>query len=299
MESLLITGGSGFLGANLALMASFYWKTYVTYHSSPIRDKRLGVALHLDIKNRDEVEKIVYKISPKVIIHAAAITNSDFCVEHQKLAWEVNVNGTKNIVSAAKLVKARLIYISTDLVFKGDKGLYSEEDIPAPLCYYGKTKLEGEKIVSSLSSNYCIARTSLIYGWSLNSSKCFVEIMIDNLNNGREVRVFMDEYRTPIYVKNLCEILIELAKREDLQGLYHICGSQRLSRFELGLKLSKIFDFNKDLIIPISVDDFSFKDKRPKDCSMRNDKAKSVLKTKFWSVEEGLKNMKYFKDRII
>lgn len=297
MESLLITGGSGFLGANLALMTSSYWKTYATYHSSPVHNKRLGVALHLDIKNRDEVEKIVYEISPKVIIHTAAITNSDFCVEHQKTAWEVNVNGTENIASAAKQVKARLIYISTDLVFKGDKSFYSEKDIPTPLCYYGKTKLEGEKIVSSLSSNYCIVRTSLIYGWSLNSSKCFTEVMISNLKNGKKVRLFVDEYRTPIYTKNLCEILLELAKRNDLQGVYHICGSERLSRFEFGLKLSEIFDFNKELIIPISINDFSFKDKRPKDCSMRNDKAKSALKRKFWSVEEGLKNMKYFENK--
>lgn len=294
MESLLITGGSGFLGANLALMTSSCWETYVTYHSSPIRNKRLGVALHLNIKNRDEVERIVYEISPKIIIHTSAITNSSFCAEHQNAAWEINVKGTENIVLAAEQVKARLIYISTDLVFKGDKSFYSEEDNPTPLCYYGKTKLEGEKIVSSLSSNYCIARTSLIYGWSLNSSKCFTEIMISNLKNGKEVRLFMDEYRTPIYIKNLCEILLDLAKREDLQGVYHICGSQRLSRFEFGLKLSDIFGFTKEFIIPISVNEFSSKDERPKDCSMRNEKARSVLKTKFWSIEEGLKDMKCF-----
>lgn len=295
MESILITGGSGLLGSNLALMTSSSWKTYITYHSFPIRNRKSSVALHLDITNRNEVERVVYEISPKIIIHTAAITNSDFCAEHQKIAWEVNVTGTENIVLAAEQIKARLIYISTDLVFKGDKSFYSEEDLPNPLCYYGKTKLEGEKIVSSLSSNYCIARTSLIYGWSINSSNCFTEIIIDRLNNENEIRLFVDEYRTPIYIKNLCEILLELANRHELQGIYHICGSQRLNRFEFGLKLSEIFSFSKELIIPISVNEFPFKDERPKDCSMKNEKAMSVLKTKCWSVEEGLKDMKYFK----
>lgn len=291
MEILLITGGSGFVGRNLLLMASSYWKTYFTYHSSHIHNK-LGIALHLDIKNRDEVERIIYKYSPKVIIHTAAITNLDFCAEHQTIAWDVNAVGTKNIVLAAEGVKARIIYLSTDLVFKGDKSYYSEEDLPNPLCHYGKIKLKAERIVSSLSSNYCIARISPIYGWSLSSPKSFIEIVIDNLKNGREVRFFHDEYRTPIYVQNLCEILLELAENDDLQGIYHICGSERLSRLDFGLKLAKIFGFPKELIIPASVDDFSFKDERPKDCSMKNEKAMGVLKAKFLGIEDGLKVMK-------
>ncbi len=276
-------------------MASFYGKTYVTHYSSPVYDKKLNVILKLNITNRDEVKRIIYEISPKIIVHAAAITNSNFCAEHQEAAWKVNVTGTENIVLSAEQVKARLIYISTDLVFKGDKSFYSEEDPPNPLCYYGKTKLEGEKVVSSLSSNYCIARTSLIYGWSLNPSKSFAEIMISDLINGKDVRLFVDEYRTPIYIKNLCALLLELAEREDLQGIYHICGSQRLSRFGFGLTLSQVFGFNKELIMPMSVNDFSFKDERPKDCSMKNKKAMGVLKTKFWSIEKGLEDMKYIK----
>jgi dTDP-4-dehydrorhamnose reductase len=116
--------------------------------------------------------------------------------------------------------------------------------------------------------------------------------MIENLKNRTKVKLFVDEYRTPIYIKNLCEILLELAKRRDLQGIYHICGSKRLSRFEFGLKLSEIFGFNKELIIPISINDFPFKDKRPKDCSMRNENIISDLKIRPWNIEEGLKNMR-------
>ena len=292
MERLLITGGSGFLGGNLAAIATSCWETYVTYHSTPILKRRFGVALHLDIRNKDEVESILCELSPKVVIHAAALTDLDYCAEHQKAAWEINVRGTENVALAAEHVKARLIYVSTDSVFKGDEGLYSEDDLPEPLGYYGQTKLEGERIVSSLSSNYCIARASLLYGWSLNSSRCFTETMINDLRNKREVKLFVDEYRTPMYVKNLCEMFLELAARDELQGIFHIGGSQRLSRFEFGLRIAQEFGFNEKYINPVSVKTFPFVDKRPRDCSMRNEKAASILKAKFWSIEQGLKDMK-------
>ncbi len=292
MERLLITGGSGFLGGNLASLATCCWETYTTYHSSPIPERGFGTAYYVDIGKEDEVRRLIDKLSPKVVIHAAAITHLDFCAQHQRVAREVNVRGTENVALAAEQVKARLIYVSTDSVFKGDEGLYSEDDLPEPLGYYGQTKLEGERIVSSLSSNYCIARASLLYGWSLNSSRCFTETMIDDLRNKREVKLFVDEYRTPMYVKNLCEMFLELAARDELQGIFHIGGSQRLSRFEFGLRIAQEFGFNEKYINPVSVKTFPFVDKRPRDCSMRNEKAASILKAKFWSIEEGLKDMK-------
>ena len=292
MERLLITGGSGFLGGNLAAIATSCWETYVTYHSTSISKRRFGVALHLDIRNKDEVESILCELSPKVVIHTAALTHLDYCAQHQREAREVNVRGTENVALAAEQVKARLIYVSTDSVFKGDESFYSEDDLPEPLGYYGQTKLEGERIVSSLSSNCCIARVSLLYGWSLNSSRCFTETMINDLRNKREVKLFVDEYRTPMYVKNLCEMFLELAARDELPGIFHLGGSQRLSRFEFGLRIAQEFGFNEKYLNPVSVKTFPFADERPRDCSMNNEKAASILKAKFWSIEQGLKDMK-------
>jgi dTDP-4-dehydrorhamnose reductase len=290
-DSLLITGGSGFVGGHLARMASSRWNTYVTYHKTPIEG--LTNIVELDITNSEATKKIISDLKPKTIIHTAAFAKADYCIEHQNAAWQANVIGTKNILLAAEQVgNVRVIFISTDLVFQGNKSLYSEKNLPTPLCYYGKIKLEAEKIVSKISSNYCIARTALIYGWSLNSSKVFTETMINQLRQGNQVRLFIDEYRTPIYIKNLCAILLELAHRDELQGLYHICGSTRLSRFEFGLELATIWGFDKKLIVPTSVDNFRFKDFRPKDCSMSHKKAESVLKTRFWNIREGLTDMK-------
>ena len=292
MDSILITGGSGFLGGNLALMAPSSWKTYLTYNSNSIRHKKTALACNLDITNYNAVERLINEIAPKIIFHLAAITNSSFCEEKQKTAREVNVIGTENIVKAAEQVHARLIYISSDLIFRGDDSFYTEESYADPICYYGKTKLEGEKIVASFSSDYCIARTSLIYGWSSNSSKCFTEIMISNMRKGNEITLFKDEYRTPIYIKNVCAVLIDVAKNNQKQTLYHICGPERLSRYEFGLKVSKVFALDKELIVPTSSATAFLNCRRPKDCSMSNEKAINDLKADYWSIEKGLKDMR-------
>jgi len=288
MDSLLITGGSGFLGGHLA--AAEPVNTFVTYHKTPLSG--LTNVVELDITNSEATKRVIADLKPKTIIHTAALANMDFCVEHQDAAWQVNVIGTKNLVLAAEQVNARVIFMSTDLVFQGDKSFYSENDVPTPLCYYGKTKLEAEKLVSKISSNYCIVRSALIYGLSVNSSQVFTETMINQLRQGNQVNLFVDEYRMPIYIKNLCAILLELASRDELQGLYHICSPTRLSRFEFGLELADIWGFDKKLIVPTSVDNFSFKDFRPKDCSMSHKKAESVLKTRFWNIREGLIDMR-------
>jgi dTDP-4-dehydrorhamnose reductase len=291
-KSILITGGSGFLGGNLVAIAAVLAETYFTYHSSPYPTDRSGSAICMDVTDPAQTEKIVEEISPAVIIHAAAVTDASCCEEHQHEAWDVNVVGTRNVASAAERVGARLIYASTDMVFSGGDSFYSENDTPNPTHLYGKTKLKGEQIVQSLSSNYCIARIALVYGCSANKAKCFTEAIVERVGRGESVCLFVDEYRTPVYAKNLCNALLELVEREDLQGIYHLAGPERLSRFEFGLKLAEIFGLDPNLLVPVSVDDVAFAYDRPRDCSLNHDKAASMLSTRFWNVEESLNDMK-------
>jgi len=298
MKTLLITGGSGFVGGNLSFVASSRWKYCTTFHSSSARNQGEN-AFFLDITNKESVEKMICDISPNVIIHAAAVANMNISAENSEYAMNVNVRGTENVALTAEKVRARLVYLSTDLVFSGNKSMSSEEDIPEPVCFYGKTKLEGEKVVASLSSDFCIARMALCFGLSLNSSRCFAECIVRELKHKKEVRLFTDEFRSPIYINNLCEILLELAERDDLPQLLHICGQERLSRYDFGVRLAKKFDFDEDLIIPCSADEFSFSDRRPKDCSMKNDKASRCLRTRFWEIEESLMHMKNMWDQKI
>lgn len=290
MKRLLIIGGSSFLGSNLVAMANRDWQVFFTYNSRRINETDFPLAVHLDIADREEVKKVIYRISPEIIIHTSAITGFNYAAQHKDEAWRINVAGTGEVVYAAEQVKARVVYISTDLVFNGLKAFCSEESIPGPVCYYGKTKLEAEKLVAGISSNYCIARMSLNYGWSFYGTN-FAEILIANLNKRKSSKVFYDEYRTPVYVKNACEIILELAQNELLQDIYHICGTERVSRFEFGLKICEVFNFNKTLLIPTTVEDMMFNDERPKDCSLVSSRVMGELKARPCTIEDGLRDM--------
>jgi dTDP-4-dehydrorhamnose reductase len=292
MESLLITGASGFVGGNLARLASARVNTYAIRHSAPVELSGLQAIEECDLRDSKQVERVVRGFAPDVIVHTAALANVEYCARHRNLAHQVNVLGTKNIAFAAQQSKCRLIYLSSDLVFRGEKGCYSEEDKPAPLCHYGKTKLEGEKIVASRCCSYCIARVALVYGWSANTSKCFTESMIDNLKQGRESRLFVDEYRSPVCVTDLCYVLLEMAERQDLLGTYHVSGPQRASRYEFGVELSNVFGFPTELIRPASSADILPSEGRPKDCSLKNRKIVRALGFSFQDIRAGITEMR-------
>jgi len=292
MRKLLITGGSGFIGGHLSAIASSRWNVHVTYNSSRVPPKGSTKAHRLNIDRAEQVENLVDKLSPDVIIHLAAITDLGYCEENPQEAHWINVLGCDTLAAVADCFEARLIYASTDMVFKGDRSWYCEDDNADPVSVYGFTKLGGEQVVRNLVPNHCITRISLVYGFTLNASNCFTGTMIQELQHGRAVRLFEDEYRTPIYVENLCHVLLELAERDDLQGVYNVGGPDRLSRFQFGLKVCELLGFDRDLVVPVKVDDSSLPYPRPRDCSLNTDKAKSVLKTPIWNIEDGLKRMK-------
>lgn len=291
MQTLLITGGSGFLGGNLAVAASSAWNTYATCHRFALDLPGVQAVPGFDVRDRRAVQRTVEQIRPRVLIHAAAVASFDLCGRRPQLALDVNAQGTENVATAARRFGCRLLYLSTDLVFAGRKAFYSEEDPADPICRYGRTKLEGERAVASAAADHCILRVALVYGRSVNRARCFTETLIERLRAGQRVPLFTDEYRTPVYVGNLCQLLLEFSGRDDLQGLYHVGGNQRLSRAEFGRKLARVFGLDGSLIEPLSIGDHPFADNRPKDCSLSNARAANALRTEILSVEEGLGQM--------
>ena len=159
---LLITGASGLYGSKLAETASK--RSFKVYSGYSQVQPAYGKPINFDVSDKNQVEKTFKKIQPEIVVHAAALTDVDKCETNKKLAWKTNVEGTRNIAQAAKAYNTFLVYISTDYIFNGEKGQYTETDKPAPINHYGKSKLEAEKIVESLLHEYCIARPSVIYG---------------------------------------------------------------------------------------------------------------------------------------
>ena len=286
MEKILITGGSGLLGGNLAKMARERFETYAAYHGHPIKMKNCNT-FSLDIRNQNTTHNMVNKINPELIIHTAALTNVDYCEDHQKDAWNLNVEGTRNMTKAAEDVGAKFIYISTDSIFDGKKGMYTEDDTPNPLNYYAKTKLEGEKVLAEFDLNYSILRTC-IYGWNMQEKFSLAEWVIHGLQNKKKLTMFTDVFFSPILVNNLSEAIFEVCER-GLEGVLNIAGSERCSKFHFGGKIAEVFSLDKSYIEPISIKDFTdFKAPRPKDVSLDVSKAKEKLRTKLLDVGEGL-----------
>ncbi len=164
---LLITGASGLYGSKLAQLAT--GKHHQVYSLDNQNPATFGVPIQADITNKPQIESIFKEINPEAVIHAATLTDVDKCEQNRELAWKINVDGTTNIAQAAKANNAFVLYISTDYVFDGDKGNYIETDLPSPINFYGYTKLKAEEQIKKILNEYCIARTSVIYGFNPGS----------------------------------------------------------------------------------------------------------------------------------
>ena len=284
---LLVTGASGFLGNKIVELAKNDYTIIPIHNTKPLHSN----SLKLDITDAIEVLNLLDKLKPDAVVHTASETNVDKCETEKEHAWKINVEGTRNIAEACQKVNAKLVYISTDYVFDGEKGLYNEEDKPNPVNYYGLTKLEGEKQVIEHCKNYAILRTSVLYGWHPWKQN-FATWIINKLKQQQEITVVEDHYNTPTLADNLAEMAVEVAEK-DLRGLYHASGRERISRYEFAKQIAKTFNLNADLIKPVKMSQLTaWIAKRPKDSSLNTGKIQKQLKTKPLNITEGLNKMK-------
>jgi len=287
MEKLIVTGASGLLGSKIVELASEDYEVTPLYNTKQLHHN----SLKLDITDQKRVLNLFNELKQKIVIHTASETNVDKCETEKEHAWKINAEGTRNIALACSKANAKLVYISTDYVFDGEKGSYIEEDKPNPINYYGVTKLEGENQVVQHCKNYVILRTSVLYGWHPWKQN-FATWTINQLKQNKEITVVENHYNTPTLADNLAEIIIE-AVQKDPQGLYHASGSQRISRYEFAKQIAKIFNLDQSLIKPIKMSRLTaWVAKRPKDSSLSTDKIQKQLKTKPLNVAEGLDRMK-------
>jgi len=282
----IVTGSSGLLGNKIVKKAMQYFRVIPLHNTKPLH----AHSLKLDITNASEVSSLFNKLKPYAVIHTASETNVDKCETEREHAWKVNVEGTRNIALACAKTNAKLVYISTDYVFDGEKGNYKEEDKPNPINYYGLTKLEGEKQVAQHCRNYAILRTSVLYGWHPWKQN-FTTWTINQLKQNKEITVVEDHYNTPTLVDNLAEMALEVVEK-DLQGLLHASGTERISRYEFAKQIAKTFNLNPNLIRPIRMSQLTtWTAKRPKDSSLNTSKIQKQLKTKPLNITEGLERM--------
>jgi len=188
--------------------------------------------------------------------------------------------------------EAFLVYVSTDYVFKEDKGMYRETEEANPVNYYGLTKLEGERRVIDILDGYCIVRSSVIYGSRPASGKVnFALWIIERLRRDEAVNVLRDQWNSPTLNTNLAEMILEIAERK-LTGIYHLAGATKVSRYEFASMIAETFDLNKELIRPVTMDKLEWIAPRPRDSSLDVLKAMKTLRKKPNIIEEALRRLR-------
>jgi dTDP-4-dehydrorhamnose reductase len=279
MRKLAITGGGGFVAGSVIQQASADCEVHALSGKDPLAN-RAGLVWHtLDLKEPAQVRKAFEAIAPDVVIHAAAIGDIDFCENHPETARGVNVGITESVADYCGRSRARLIYLSTDNVFDGTQGNYVEEDRPAPINEYARTKAASETIVSAAVADAVVARVALVMGFGLlGGGNSFLERTVPMFREGRTIYVPPEEVRTPIDVVTLGRALLELAA-SDFRGVMHLAGSEALDRVSLTRRLAERLGFSPDTVVPRSPTEIVGRARRPRDVSLNVTKARAVLKT--------------------
>lgn len=279
---IIVTGASSSPGYKIVLKLSEKYDVLAVYNEHKIE----GInSIKLDITK--EPEKLILDYKPDIIVHAAAIGNVDYCEENKEFCYNVNVVSLRKLFSEAYRKGTKIIYISTDYVFDGKKGLYKETDVPNPINYYGLTKFIGEEIAYSKGGT--VMRIAAVYGTGYGRTN-FGKFIVDKLSKNEKIDAAHDQYLSPTLNTQIGEAALKLVEK-NYDGLIHITGP-RLSRYEFALKVCEKFGFSSSLVNPVSINSFNFKSSRPKDSSLDNSLGKKITGIDLSDIDKSLEIFK-------
>jgi len=294
MNRILICGSNGLLGQRLAQMLSRKTEYEVlnsSHHRTFVFDHQLFDYAQLDITKKGDVKSLISSFRPTVIMNAAAATNVDWCETHREQAWNINVVGVENLIDAAKRAGAKIIHVSTDYVFDGQGGPYAEDDRPNPISYYGKAKLAGENALRISGVPFAIVRAIVVFGYGINVKSNFALWVIENLRSGKTIRCVDDQISNPTHVNDLALGIVRIFDRRR-DGLYHVCGSETVSRYEFASKIASVFRLDASLIQKIKSSDLQQDAPRPLVTGFITLKAETELGLRSMNILEGLTLLK-------
>ncbi len=294
MKQVLITGAAGLLGQhlvdrlirrnskdqNFSVMA-------IDIADNPFEHSGRLKYLQADLTKFITLTADIEKFNPDYIFNCAAYTDVDGCEKNKRLADDLNIHLVENLLG---LPSKRIIHFSTDYVFNGQSGPYSESDSHDPIGYYGRTKLQSEKLLEISKKNYLVIRTNVLYGAGKNIRPNFITWLIDSLRQHKRLRIVTDQFNNPIHAGNLAEAAIESAQL-NYSGTIHIAGADYLSRYQIAIKTAEHFKLDSSLISPVKTAELGQIAVRPLRGGLKIDKAKKLLKTKLLGLDEGLNLM--------
>ena len=287
---VLVTGSNGFVGYYIVrdLLNSNY-TVIATGRGTcrlPFNDKGFTY-VPMDFTDPFSIHDVFETHKPDVVIHAGAMSQPDACELNQADAYMVNVEATVHLLTNAEEQNCFFVYLSTDFVFDGREGMYSEEDETAPVNYYGRTKLEAEEAVREYPHSWAIVRTVLVYGKSWSGRHNIVTLIKSKLEKGEVYNVVDDQYRTPTYVEDLSGGIVAIVRNKKT-GVFHLSGKDLMTPYQLAIKTADHLSLNASLINRVTAASFSQPAKRPPKTGFNIEKARRELGYEPLSFEEGL-----------
>lgn len=282
MKSILITGGAGLLAINWALAVRERFDVTVGVHLRNINISGVSTR-YLDLDSKDCLVAQLEEIQPDLVVHTAGMTNVDECERRPELARYANVKIAENVAQACSRLKVQLVHISTDHLFAGDQEMLDESHQPKPRNIYGLTKAEAECRVLDCHSDVLVIRTNF-FGWGPRYRRSFSDVIVDGLRARKPLNLYRDVYFTPILIRNAVDVVHELLDMKS-SGIFNVVGSDRISKYEFGIRIAQEFGFDSSMINSLLLSDARSVVERPLDMSLSNLKAMTRLGKKISGAE--------------
>ena len=293
---ILLTGANGLLGQQLIGLLLKQTDALIVAtgkgdNRTPYTNDARFSYYSLDITDGVVANAFYEEQAPNIIIHTAAMTNVDECEENKVACWNVNVTATRFLIDAAKKFRPYIIFLSTDFVFDGLNGPYTEDDMVGPVNYYGSSKVAGEKAIEESGLAGAIVRTCLVYGNSFGGQRhTMISRVKDNLKENKKIQIVADQYRTPTFVEDLAQGIVLLAQKK-LNGIFNISGKEFLTPYDMAIKIAENFNLDTSLIEKVNSSTFTQPALRPFKTGFIIDKAESQLGYSPLSFAEALKKL--------
>jgi len=283
MMRVLVTGASGMLGGRLAQLLAKRFDVVAACHQSavPVGLERVS----MDLESAESVEQAFVASKPQAVLHAGAWAFTDLCERDPDKARRINVDGSQAVARACAERDLRVVAISTDLVFPGTRAWSDEAQSTAPVMMYGVTKLQGEEAALAAAPRAVVARVPLIVGRGYGARSTATEAVGWALRAGRPLTLFTDQFRTPADAESVVEALAVLLTGTQT-GRFHLGGSERVSRHELGVRVARVHGLPTDGIAAVPQDSVPAAAPRAADVSMDSSRARRELGYKPRALDE-------------
>jgi dTDP-4-dehydrorhamnose reductase len=284
----------GLLGSNLVADLSARGIRTAAMAREELPNQPLVEWVRCDLTDACRLSELLERLQPACILHCAALTNVDWCESHPEIAASINVEISRNVASIASRMGSQFVYISTDSVFDGSSGGYTETDATEPVNVYAQTKLAGETAVLEALPQSLVVRTN-IYGWNRQPKLSLAEWVLEKLESATAFPGFADVIFSPILVNDLGGCILELLER-NVTGVYHVAAADACSKYEFSLRLAEVFGLDPALVQRASVEDAVFVARRPRNTSLNTSRVAQVLGRPMPTIIEGLRRFKSLRD---